>query len=160
MDICTKVIFWGGCHKKQRLLFYELSDKYDHVHLVPPEIYNISQLYSISDMLITDASSTIYEMMAFEKPVLVNRFYKLRLSHRLFKNRLYRARLNKEMEKDISDFCFEVKAPKDLPQVIEFAFNNLESKLPAIKAYKEKMFYKLDGRASERARDKIMERLQ
>ena len=64
------------------------------------------------------------------------------------------------MEKDISDFCFEVKASKDLPRVIEFAFNNLQSKLPAIKTYKEKMFYKLDGRASERARDKIMKRLQ
>ena len=152
--------FGGISHKKQRLLFYELSDEFDHVHLVSPEIYNISQFYSISDMLITDASSTIYEMMAFEKPVLVNRFYKLRLSHRLFKNRLYRARLNKEMEKDISDFCFEVKAPKDLPRVIKFAFNNLESKLPAIKTYKKEMFYKLDGRASERAKDKIIERLQ
>ena len=65
-----------------------------------------------------------------------------------------------KMEKDILDFCFEVKAPKDLPRVIELAFNNLQSKLPAIKTYKEKMFYKLDGRASERARDKIMERLQ
>ena len=64
------------------------------------------------------------------------------------------------MESDISDFCFEVKAPKDLPRVIEFAFNNLQSKLPAIKTYKEKMFYELDGKASERARDKIMERLQ
>ena len=141
-------------------LAYELSNEFDHVHLVPPEIYNISPLYSISDMLITDASSTIYEMMAFEKPVLVNRFYKLRLSHRLFKNRLYRTRLNKEMESDISDFCFEVKASKDLPRVIEFAINNLQSKLPAIKTYKDKMFHKLDGRASERARDKIIERLK
>ena len=152
--------FGGISHKKQRLLFYELSDEFDHVHLVSPKIYNISQFYSITDMLITDASSTIYEMMAFEKPVLVNRFYKLKLSHRLFKNRLYRARLNKEMESDISDFCFEVKAPKDLPWTIEFAFDNLQSKLPAIKTYKKKMFYKLDGRASERARDKIMKRLQ
>ena len=72
----------------------------------------------------------------------------------------YRARLDKEMEGDISDFCFEVKAPKDLPRVIKFAFNNLQSKLSAIKIYKKKMFYKLDGRASERARDKIMKRLQ
>ena len=64
------------------------------------------------------------------------------------------------MESDISDFCFEVKAPKELPRVIEFAFNNLQSKLPAIKTYKEEMFYRLDGKASERARDIIMERLQ
>ena len=64
------------------------------------------------------------------------------------------------METDNSDFCFEVKVPKDLPRVIEFAFNNLQSKLPAMKTNKEKMFYKLDGRASERARDKIMKRLQ
>ena len=57
-------------------------------------------------------------------------------------------------------FCFDVKVRKDLTRVIEFAFNALKLKLPAMKTYKEKMFYKLDGRASERARDKIMERLQ
>ena len=39
--------FGGVSHKKQRLLFYELSDEFDHVHFVPPEIYNISPIYYI-----------------------------------------------------------------------------------------------------------------
>jgi len=42
--------------------------------------------------LLTEASSTIYEMLACGKPVVVNRFFKLKLSHRLFKNRLYKKR--------------------------------------------------------------------
>ena len=152
--------FGGISHKKQRQLFYEISDEFDHVHFIPPEIYNITPLYSISDMLLTDASSTIYEMLAFEKPILVNRFYKLRLSHRIFKKRLYRARLNEEMEQNISDFCFEVKKPEDLPFVLENAMKNMKSKIHAMKTYKDKMFYKLDGRASERAREIILAKLQ
>ena len=151
--------FAGMNHKKQRVLFHRLADDFEHIHLIPPEMYNITPFYKISDMLITEASSTIYEMLALDKPVLVNRFYKLKLSHRLFKKRLYRARLNEEMEKDISDFCFEVHKPKNLPSVIEDGFANIDSKLSAMKTYKEKMLFKLDGKASLRVRDEILARL-
>ena len=151
--------FAGMSHKKQRNLFQRVADDFEHVHLIPSEMYNITPFYEISDMLITDASSTIYEMLALDKPILVNRFYKLKLSHRIFKKRIYKARLNKEMEEEIADFCFEVHKPNDLPQVIEEGFTNINSKLSAMKTYKEKMLYKLDGKASLRARDEILARL-
>jgi CDP-glycerol glycerophosphotransferase (TagB/SpsB family) len=152
--------FAGINHKKQRDLFNRVVDNFDHIHLVPPTMYNITPFYKISDLLITEASSTIYEMLALDKPVLVNRFYKLKLSHRLFKKRLYRARLNEEMEREISDFCFEVNQPKELPGVIEDALNNVKSKLSVMEKYKNKMLYGLDGNASLRVRDEILARLE
>ena len=74
--------FAGINHKKQRGLFNRIADSFDHVHLIPPEMYNITPFYKISDLLITEASSTIYEMLAKEKPLLDNRFYKQKISHK------------------------------------------------------------------------------
>ena len=152
--------FAGINHKKQRGLFNRLADSFDHVHLIPPEMYNITPFYKISDLLITEASSTIYEMLAIDKPVLVNRFYKLKLSHRLFKNRLYRARLNEQMEKEISEFCFEANQPNELSHVIDEALNKVKTKMPAMENYKGRMLFQLDGKASLRVRDEILKRLK
>ena len=76
--------------KLKKEIFNSLVRKYDHIHLISPEEYNITPFYKIADVLLTEASSTIYEMLACGKPVIVNRFFKLKLSHRLFKNRLYK----------------------------------------------------------------------
>ena len=145
--------------KPQRHLAYKLAEKYDHIKLVEPEIYNIVHLYKLADILITDASSTIYEMMALEKPVIVNKFLKLKLSHLLFRSRLYRNRLNDEMDRDISKFCFELKLPAGLPSIVEAAFNEIDQRLDVIRKYREKMLFKLDGQASVRVRDYILERI-
>ena len=145
--------------RHQRNLFYELENKYSHIKLLSPEYYNIIPFYQISDLLLTEASSTIYEMIALGKPVIVNRFFKLKFSHWLFRYRLYRKRLNKEMNKDIANFCFEANRPRDLPQIIETALNKNYNRLDIIKRYQEKMLYKLDGKASERVRDAILSRL-
>ena len=121
--------------------------------------YNITPFYKISDLLLTEASSTIYEMLALGKPVVINRFFKLKLSHRIFKYRLYRKRLNKEMSSDISKFCFEVDRPASIPKIIEEAFARNENCKHEIKEFQDKMLYKLDGKASERARDAILSKL-
>ena len=145
--------------RPQRELFSLLEDKYKHIHLIDPEEYNITPFYKISDLLLTEASSTIYEMLALGKPVVINRFLKLKLSHRIFKYRLFRKRLNKEMNRDISKFCFEVDHPSSIPKVIERAFSENENYKKERKEFQDKMLYKLDGRASERARDAILSRL-
>tara|TARA_B100000287_G_C20169203_1_gene597525 strand:+ start:79 stop:282 length:204 start_codon:yes stop_codon:yes gene_type:complete len=64
------------------------------------------------------------------------------------------------MESDVSEFCFEANKPEELPNMIEVALKNSKIKLSAMKEYKEKMLYKLDGKASYRARNEIMKRLK
>ncbi|MBT3179413.1 MAG: hypothetical protein HOB40_02455 [Candidatus Marinimicrobia bacterium] len=145
--------------KAQRKLVYKLAEKFSHIKLLGPEIYNITPYYKISDLLLTEASSTIYEMLALEKPVIVNRFYRLKLSHKLFRYRLFRKRLSKEMNQDIANFCFEMDRAKDLPMMIEKALNENHNLLDVVKEYQYKMLYKLDGKASERVRDAILNRL-
>ena len=144
----------------QRNLAYDLAEKFSHIKLLGPEVYNITPYYKISDILLTEASSTIYEMIALEKPVIVNRFYRLKLSHKLFRYRLFQKRLSKEMNKDITNFCFEMNRARDLPQVLDTAFNENHKRLNIVREYQKKMLYKLDGKASERVRDTILDHFQ
>jgi flagellar biosynthesis/type III secretory pathway chaperone len=108
----------------------------------------------------TIASSTIYEMIALEKPVIVNRFFRLKLSHKLFRNRLFKKQLSKEMNDDIFNFCFEIEQAKDLLKTLEKAFENNKNRLDVVRDYQRKMLYQLDGKASERVRDAIIDRLE
>jgi len=144
----------------QRNLAYGLAEKFSHIKLLGPEVYNITPYYKISDILLTEASSTIYEMIALEKPIIVNRFYRLKLSHKLFRYRLFKKRLSKEMNKDITNFCFEMNRARDLPQVLDTAFNENHKRLNIVREYQKKMLYKLDGKASERVRDTILDHFQ
>ena len=143
-------------HKRKNKIFNGLIKNYDHIHLIPPEDYNIIPFYKVADVLLTEASSTIYEMLACGKPVVVNRFFKLKLSHRLFKYRLYKKRLNQEMEKDISSFCFEAHKPSDIPLALDSAFNRFSIKQDKVKEYQKKMLFKLDGLAASRAKEIIL----
>ena len=146
--------------KMQRKLISNLIEKFDHIKLLEPEKYNILPYYLIADVLLTEASSTIYEMIALSKPVVVNRFYKLKLSHKLFRNRLYRARLNKEMNQDLENFCFIADKHLDVPYALETALIEKHKNYDSMKEYQTKMLYKLDGRAADRARDEILNRIR
>ena len=151
--------FGGISLKGQRKLIFKLIDQFDHIRLLEPAEYNITPYYKISDLLLTDASSTIYEMIALSKPVVVNRFYHLKLSHRIFQKRLYKRRLDKEMNDEVEKFCFLADNVKQLPLAIEKALNQNNKNTALIKEYQKKMLYKLDGSASIRARDEILKRL-
>ena len=151
--------FGGISLKGQRKLIFKLIDQFDHIRLLEPAEYNVTPYYKISDLLLTDASSTIYEMIALSKPVVVNRFYHLKLSHRIFQKRLYKRRLDKEMSDEVEKFCFLADNVKQLPLAIEKALNQNNKNTALIKEYQKKMLYKLDGSASIRARDEILKRI-
>ena len=151
--------FGGISLKGQRNLIFKLIDQFDHIRLLEPAEYNVTPYYKISDLLLTDASSTIYEMIALSKPVVVNRFYHLKLSHRIFQKRLYKRRLDKEMNDEVEKFCFLADNVKQLPLAIEKALNQNNKNTALIKEYQKKMLYKLDGSASIRARDEILKRM-
>ena len=151
--------FGGISLKGQRNLIFKLLDQFDHIRLLEPAEYNVTPYYKISDLLLTDASSTIYEMIALSKPVVVNRFYHLKLSHRIFQKRLYKRRLDKEMNDEVEKFCFLADNVKQLPLAIENALNQNNKNTALIEEYQKKMLYKLDGSASIRARDEILKRI-
>ena len=64
------------------------------------------------------------------------------------------------MNDDIANFCFEMDQAKDLSKTLEKAFENNKDKLSVVRDYQQKMLYQLDGKASERVRDAIIDRLE
>ena len=133
-----------------------LAKNYSHIHLIPKEYYNIIPFYKISDLLLTEASSTIYEMLAYNKPVIVNKFFNLKLSHKIFRKRLYKKRLDRQMEADINKFCYVAEKPIDLPVLFKTVFENDDKKLFIKNGYQEKMLYKLDGKSANRAKELLL----
>jgi hypothetical protein len=146
--------------RPQMKILRKLSKKFQHVHLIPPQFYNIIPFYKIADVLITDASSTIYEMLALGKPVIVNRFFKLKLSHQLFRKRLYKKRLDADMENDIGEFCYQVTKPIELSEVLNKVFKKHDKNSFLENGFCEKMLFKNDGGASIRAKNIILSKLK
>ncbi len=153
---------WGSgiSLKKQLTLAQKLDKLFPHVHLLPPDFYNITPLYRSADILLSEASSTIYEMMALDKPVVLATFFQLKLSHRLFKSRLYKRRLDSEMSQQMTDFCFYLNRPKELPVILKNAFDRNSEFQERRDYYKKEMLYKLDGKVSERILNYLENRIQ
>ena len=151
---------WGGFNfGAQMKLAERLNAQYEHVRLLPPEQYNIVPYLEAADVLVSEASSTLYEMMALDKPVIVNRFYKLRLSHRLFRNRLFRKRLDAKMNDDTRATCYELNSPRQLGERLAEALSPDDPFAEARATTKREMLGPLDGQSSMRIRDILLARL-
>lgn len=76
-------------YKKQRSKLAHWS-KQPNCHVVGVEEYNLVPFFSISDVMISDESSAMFEFASLNKPVVSNRYVKLRLSYYLMPWRLKR----------------------------------------------------------------------
>ena len=65
---------------------------FDNCFVLDVEEYDLIPLFNISDVMISDESSAMFEFVSLNKPVISNRFFKLRLSYYLMpwklKNRI------------------------------------------------------------------------
>lgn len=145
---------------RQHTYAQKLARRFEHIKVVPPEWYNIIPMYQAADILLTEASSTIIEMLALKKPVALCEFYKLRLSHSLFRYRLYSKRLDETMSKEVAEHCYPVSRPRLVRETIDQALTNFNPDDPDLDNYIHFMVYHRDGRASERIRDALLERVK
>ena len=63
-------------------------ERYDNCIILPLEEYNIVPFLAISDIMISDESSTMFEFASLNKPVISNQYFKLRWSYHLMPWRL------------------------------------------------------------------------
>jgi hypothetical protein len=69
---------------QKELRILEDWGRYGNVYLAKQEEFNILKFFPVSDIMISDESSVVFEFAALDRPVIRNRFIKLRLSYRLF----------------------------------------------------------------------------
>lgn len=144
-------------YEHQKNLFLRLTQKYDHVKLMPIEFTNSAELYNLSDLLLTEASSTLFEYLATGNPVIVCDFFHLRWNHRLFPSRF-----NKRMDSDISDqmdFVYHLKSPGKLKKIIKNAIIERPTRLHILEQRRKDMLGIVDGKASERVVADLIKRI-
>ena len=130
--------------------------KYSNVYFAEFEDYNISPFYAISDILISDESSVVFEFAALDKPVILNRFIKLRLSYRLFG----KYKLKKRMESSMDQFRNigeNVNKYKHLKKVVDTEIQNPEKHKIRRTECTHQIIGPVDGKVSIRMVD-ILER--
>ena len=135
-------------YRYQSKAMMQLAENNKNIFLAPQDDYNIIPYYSIADLLISDISSTMFEYLYLNRPIIMAECYELRLKHKIFKKRFYKKMDLKRMEE--VDFAMRFNNPEDLVSLVYHELehpDDLESE--RLSAQKEYLF-KVDGKASFR----------
>ena len=135
----------------------KLDSAFENIYLVPHKDYNIIPYYGVSDLLVSDISSTMFEYLYLNKPIIMAECFSLRLKHRLFQKRFLKKIDQERME--AVDFAFRLDNAEDLPSLVyhglEYPMDLENERLAAQTQY----LYRVDGKASSRLVDAIAEKL-
>ena len=140
-------------YQYQNSLCSELSKKSNSIHLLQNEDYDIIPYYLCADMLISDISSTLFEYLPMDKPIIQAQCYNLKLKHRIFKKRFW-----KKMDidrQDNVDFAYQIVESDDILGMVYYAMDNHDEMSTKRKEATEHYLYKVDGNASSRLIDAI-----
>ena len=149
--------------------FFSLSkDKYaEHRHILAkwqkqPNVYvcdlfyfNLVPFMKLADVMLSDASSAIFEFAALDKPVVWCDFYKLRWSYR----GIFSFRFKKRVDDDIVYFeqvGHRVQSPNELLDGIDRAMDECNEKIAMRRELMHKLAGQVDGRCSERIVDYLL----
>ena len=135
-------------YKYQSKMYEDISNQNHSIFLISDDIYDIIPYYKISDILISDISSTLFEFLPLNKPIIQVNYFNLRLKHKIFNKRFWR-KLDIVRLENI-DFTYKVNQSGDLLSRVFFALENPEElsdlRMQALKNY----LFKFDGKASHR----------
>ena len=144
-------------YKYQSEMMKDLDSKLSNLYLAQPNDYDVIPFMKISDLLISDISSTIFEYLPLNRPIIMAECLSIRLKHRILKKRFSR-KLDLERYDSI-DFVHRMNEPTQLNSLvyhcIEYPDELSDLRMKAI----EKYLYKNDGKASNRLLDEIENKL-
>ena len=135
-------------YKYQSMLFTKMEKENQNIYLVPNEQFDIIPFYRIADLLVSDISSTMFEYLSLNRPIVQAECYSLRLKHRIFSYRFWK-RLDVKRWEDV-DFVYKISNPEDLFSRIYYALDNVEEMHTLRENASQYYLYKNDGGASRR----------
>jgi len=136
----------------------DIESRFDNIYLLDSNDYNIIPYYMISDVLISDISSTIFEFLPLDRPIIQAECLSLRMRHRIFKNRFMK-KLDIERMQEL-DFVYKVEAPSELFRCVSFACDHPEEMSELRQEAHDYFLYKRDGNASDRLVNEIENRFK
>ncbi len=141
-------------YKKQKRLL-EIWEKYDNVYLAGLDEVNIIPFMAVADVLISDASSTLFEFAALNKPVVWCDFYRLRWGYRGLLSFRFKKRMDEDLYK-YADISVHAKSYAELKRCVDSQVQNPESFSLARKTHTLALAGKVDGQCGARIVDYIM----
>ncbi len=145
---------WMGKYAshKQHKIFEDKIEKYPHVIIIPKDDYNILPLLYVADTLVSEASGAITEFLATGKTGVIYNLDQDRLKHSDGE-----ALLGFDNCEYLKDSFVHINTPDELQTGIELALKPTVKMKKAQKTERDKIFFKLDGLASKRVKQKVEE---
>lgn len=135
---------------------YERAIKdYPHARLVPSDEHSILPFIYVADTMISEASSTIFEFLALGKVGII-----FDLPCDKLKHHDGMPLLDEDNRYFLEGAFLHIDSVNQIRPAIEKALNPSREMLAAIERFRQDLFFKLDGLASERIADKIIELLE
>jgi hypothetical protein len=132
--------------QKNRLEAWALSD---NTYLAGIDDVNILPFMAVSDVLISDASSTLFEFAALDKPVVWCDFYKLRFGYRGMFSFRFKDRMDEDLYK-YAGIAVHASNYSDLKLCVQSQITNPKEKADARAKYTNALAGKVDGNVSKR----------
>lgn len=126
-----------------------------NVHLAGPDTYSIIPLMACADILVSEASSTMFEFAALDRPIVWCDFYKLRWSYRGLMKFRFSQRMDGSLD-PFRDIAAHASRPGDLAQVIRSELQHPERHSAQRRRYVDELVGNADGHAGERIADYLM----
>lgn len=135
-------------YKKQRQIL-ESWNKQDNVYLCNVADYNLVPFMQVSDVMLSDASSAIFEFAALDKPVVWCDFYQLRWSYR----GIFSFRFKKRVDSDIGYFeqvGYRIESSDNLLESVEKSLLESSDKVLQRQKVIQQLAGRVDGQSSAR----------
>jgi CDP-glycerol glycerophosphotransferase (TagB/SpsB family) len=135
---------------------YERAVKsYPDARLIPPDEHSILPFIFVADTMISEASSTIFEFLALGKVGIIFDLDCHRLKHHDGM-----PLLDEDNRRFLEGAFVHIKSADEIRGAVRRALDPDKDMRHNIKRFRRELFYRLDGRASERIVDKIEESLR
>lgn len=146
---------WMGKYAphKQHRIYEKRIKKFSHAVLLPFSEYNIVPYYAAADVILSEASSTVFDFIAFGKYGIV---YDLPCDD--LKHSDGQPLLEIDNREFLKGAFPHIQSGKQLRSAIETALHPTSDMIATADDYRSRYFYGLDGKASQRFID-IMEKL-
>ena len=141
---------WMGKYAphRQHRIFERRVKKYPHSVLLPVTEYNIVPYMAAADTLLSEASSTVFDFLALGKTGIIYDLPPLFHSDG-------QPLLTDDNREFLKEAFVHVRSPERLGDAVEQALHPTAAMRAAADAQRDYYFYGLDGRASQRMKDKI-----
>ncbi len=145
---------WMGKYAshRQHRIYERRVNKYPNAVLLPFDEYNIVPYYAVADTVISEASSTVFDFLALKKFGIIFDLPCDKLKH---------SDGDPLLEIDNREFLkgafIHIDSGKQIRQAINIALNPTDDMIKIANHYRDRYFYKLDGKASERFVKKMEE---